>query len=181
MMFKRTFLQPQGILVFVLAAILGSCTAGSAYRLYEGEAKSPMQVSVLEGAQFFRQDWLNRYVDAVRFAQVDDIPIDNSVAYSRLEVEPGFHDVTVYFYWDMGSVRGLAPALVSYAATRDTLSRTLRFNARAGETYQVMAEPHFNSDRQDITTLSHVDFWVIDSAGNEIVSQAEGRYFPTPD
>lgn len=137
-----------------------------------------MQVSTVEGAQFLRQDWLNRYVDAVRFAQVDYTPIDNSVAFDRLEIEPGYHDITVYFYWDMGSARGLAPALVSYAATRDTLSRTLRFNARAGESYQVMAEPHFNSERHDITTLTHVDFWVVDSAGNEIVSRDEGRYSP---
>lgn len=137
-----------------------------------------MQVVTLEGAQFLRQDWLNRYVDAVRFSQVDDLSIDNSIAYNRLEIAPGYHDITVYFYWDMGSARGLAPALVSYAASRETLSRTLRFNARAGETYRVMAEPFFSSDRQDITTLTHVNFWVEDEAGNEIVSQNEGRYIP---
>lgn len=170
--------QRKAFLVLALALLLGGCLSGSVYQVYEGEPLSPMQVSTLEGAQFLRQDWLNRYVDAVRFSRVDDTPIDNSVAYNRLEVEPGFHDVTVYFYWDMGSVRGLAPALVSYAATRETLSRTLRFNARAGETYQVMAEPHFTAERQDITTLSHVDFWVVDSNGNEIVSREAGRYVP---
>lgn len=58
----------------------------------------------------------------------------------------------------MGSARGLAPALVSYAAARESLSRILRFEAEAGEVYRVMAERKFSSDRQDITTLSHVNF-----------------------
>ena len=162
--------------ICLLLPLLAACATGSAYRAYEGEPRSPMQVATLEGAQMLRQDWLNRYVDSVRFAQIDDGAIDNSVAYDRIEIEPGYHDVTVYFYWDMGSARGLAPALVSYAASQDTLSRTLRFNARAGETYRVFAEPSFNSDRQDITTLSHVDFWVEDSLGNAVVSRADGRY-----
>ena len=157
-------------------ALLQGCMAGSAYQVYEGETRPSMSISTLEGSQFLRQDWLNRYVDAVRFFAVDDTLIDNSVAYNRLEIEPGFHDIEVYFYWDMGSARGLAPALVSYAATRESLSRTLRFNARAGESYQVMAEPVFTAERQDITTLSHVDFWVVDSAGNEIVSRSAGRF-----
>ena len=33
-----------------------------------------------------------------------------------------------------------------------------------------MAEPQFSSDRQDITTLSHVNFWVEDSNGATAVS-----------
>ncbi len=168
----------KAVLLSLLAALLAACLAGPSYQVYEGERRSQIHIATLEGAQFLRQDWLNRYVDAVRFSQVDDIVIDNSVAYNRLEIEPGFHDISVYFYWDMGSVRGLAPALVSYAATRPSLSRSLRFNARAGESYQVRAEPHFNAERQDITTLSHVDFWVEDSNGNEIVTREEGRFVP---
>lgn len=164
----------------MLSLTLASCLSGLTYRIYEGEPRSSLQVATLQGDQLLRQDWLNRYVDAVRFSQVDEVTIDNSVAYGRLEVEPGFHDITVYFYWDMGSARGLAPALVSYAATRDSLSRTLRFNALAGESYRVMAEPRFNSERQDITTLTHVDFWVLDEDGNEIVTREQGRYIPTP-
>lgn len=166
-------------LMFLLVPmLLTACLSGSAYQVYEGEQLPRMQVATLEGSQFLRQDWLNRYVDAVRFAQVDDVVIDNSVAYNRLEVTPGFHDVTVYFYWDMGSARGLAPALVSYAASRESLSRTLRFNARAGESYRVFAEPRFSAERQDITTLTHVDFWIEDSAGNEIVSREQGQFIP---
>ncbi len=167
------------LLIICLIPLLTACLAGSAYQAYQGERLSEMQVATLEGAQFLRQDWLNRYVDAVRFSQVDELVIDNSVAYNRVEITPGYHDINVYFYWDMGSSRGLAPALVSYAATRDSLSRTLRFNARAGENYTVRAEPVFSADRQDITTLSHVNFWVEDEAGNEIVSRTEGRYVPS--
>jgi len=167
-------------LIFAILILLPGCMAGSAYRVYGDEVLSSTQAWVeLEGTQFLRQDWLNRYVDAVRFSRVDDVTIDNSVAYNRLEIEPGFHDIDVYFYWDMGSARGLAPALVSYSASRPSLSRTLRFNARAGASYQVMAEPVFNAERQDITTLSHVDFWVVDDAGNEIVSRESGRYVPS--
>jgi hypothetical protein len=39
-----------------------------------------------------------------------------------------------------------------------------------------MAHPHFNAERQDITTLSYVDFWVVDSNGNEVVSRADGSF-----
>ena len=35
-----------------------------------------------------------------------------------------------------------------------------------------MAEPQFSSDRQDITTLSHVNFWVEESNGATAVSRA---------
>ncbi len=166
------------LLILLSCFFLGACVSGSAYQAYSGVRLSDMQVATVEGAQFLRQDWLNRYVDAVRFSQVDDLTIDNSVLYNRLEITPGYHDITVYFYWDMGSARGLAPALVNYAASREPLSRTLHFNARAGERYRVMAEPFFSSDRQDITTLTHVNFWVEDSAGNAIVSRGEGRYDP---
>lgn len=166
------------IILGLICLSLTACLSGSVYQVYEGDRRSSLQVAMLEGSQFLRQDWLNRYIDAVRFSHVDGVEIDNSVAYRQLEIEPGYHDIDVYFYWDMGSARGLAPALVSYAASRDTLSRRLRFNALASKRYTVMAEPHFNSERQDVTTLSHVDFWVEDEAGNEIVSRDQGRYFP---
>ena len=39
-----------------------------------------------------------------------------------------------------------------------------------------MAEPQFSSDRQDITTLSYVNFWVEDSNGATAVSRARGSY-----
>ena len=171
----------KAFLLLSLLASLSACLGGTAYRVYEGDPRPSNSVAVLEGAQFLRQDWLNRYVDSVRFSSVDDTMVDNNVAYNRIEIEPGIHDVHVYFYWDMGTARGLAPALVSYAASRDTLSRTLRFHARAGQVYRVMAEPHFSGDRQDITSLSHVDFWIEDQNGNQIVSRRDGSYFPPSD
>lgn len=166
----------QFLILAILVVFLPGCTNGSAYRAYDGEVRSTMQIATLEGSQFLRQDWLNRYMDAVRFSRIDGNTIDDSVDYDRIEIEPGYHDVTVYFYWDMGTARGLAPALVSYAASQEELSRTLRFNARAGEVYRVMAEPHFDAERQDITTLSYVNFWVVDSNGNEVVSRADGSF-----
>ncbi len=166
------------VLLTALSGLLVGCSAGTTFRTYGGEALSSMQVAVIQGAQFLRQDWLNRYIDSVRFAQVDDVPVESNVRYSSVEVTPGFHDINVYFYWDMGSARGLAPALVSYAASRETLSRTLRFNARAGEVYTVRAQPIFHPGPREITNLSHVDFWVEDQRGNEIVTREEGRYSP---
>ncbi|MCY4265543.1 MAG: hypothetical protein OXE78_11905 [Gammaproteobacteria bacterium] len=171
----------QFLFSFILTCLLSACTVGSVYRVYQGERLPALAIATLEGSQFLRQDWLNRYTDAVRFAQVDDIAIENSVAYNRLELAPGFHDVTVYFYWDMGSARGMAPALVSYAVSRDSMSRRMRFNARAGEFYRVMAEPHFTGSRQDITTLTHVDFWIVDRDGNEIVTREAGCFIPEVD
>ena len=174
---RRQFIHRLLILLPLLLS-LTACLGSSTFRAYEGEVLSSMQVAVIRGAQFLRQDWLNRYIDSVRFSRVDESPVGANIEYSSVEVTPGFHDITVYFYWDLGSQRGLAPALVSYAAERDTLSRTLRFNARAGESYLVQAQPVFYPGRREITNLSHVDFWVEDEAGNEIVSREEGRYIP---
>lgn len=162
-----------------LLIALVACTVSSvAYKAYIGEVRQDLALSVLQGASFARQELLNRYVDFVRFSSVDEIPIDNSERYSAIQITPGYHDVKVYFSWDLGSQRGLAPALVNYAASRATTSRTLRFNARAGELYTVRAQPVFNDARRDITTLTYVDFWIVDSAGNEIVTREEGRYVP---
>jgi len=158
-----------------------SCAGISTFQAYEGDARSNIQVALLSGAQYLRQDLINRYVDSVRFTRVDTIQVDGSREYDSVAVAPGFHDVTVYFYWDLGSTRGLAPALVSYAASRETLSRTLRFNALAGQSYTIHAQPVFNEgeEQRDITTISHVDFWVEDGNGNEIVTRAQGRYVAT--
>lgn len=165
----------------LLASALVSCAGVGTFQAYEGERRSELQVAVLEGESYLRQDWLNRYVDSVRFHRVDDMEIEDSDNYSRVEVAPGFHDITVYFYWDLGNQRGLSQALVQYASTGETLSRALRFNARAGERYTVRAEPVFYQDgRRDITNLSHVNFWVEDGQGNSVVTREEGRYVPSP-
>jgi hypothetical protein len=170
----------QGVLIALLACCISSCSSSLTYRAYLGEPKAALRVSLIRGSQYTRQDSINRYVDAVKFASIDGVEIDDSRSFKSLEVEPGFHDLEVYFYWDMGSQRGLAPALVSYAMSKENLSRKLRFNARAGMEYVVKAQPYFEQSlKEDITTLSHVDFWVEDMNGIEIVSKAAGRYDPS--
>lgn len=170
----------QKILMYLPVLVMLCSCAGitTTYKAYEGETRQARQLSLVEGARFNRQDWLNRYVDSVRFASVDGNLIEHSDAYRSIQITPGFHDLRVYFFWDLGSQRGLAPALVSYASSRDTLSRTLRFNALAGESYLVRAQPVFRAGRREITTLLHVNFWIVDRQGNEIVSREEGRYTP---
>jgi len=70
---------------------------------------------------------------------------------------------------------------VQYASSRQTLSRTLSFDARAGERYTVLARPVFAEEgRRDITNMAYVDFWVEDDNGNEVVSREQGRYISTP-
>jgi len=160
--------------------MLGACSGtATAYKAYLGELRQDLQLAVLEGTSFVRRDLINRYVDTVRFFSIDDIPIENSQDHQSVQIAPGFHDVRVYFSWDTGSQRGLAPALVDYAANRETMSRVLTFNARAGESYRIRAQPYFNDQRKDITTLSHVDFWVVDGQGKEIVARDKGRYIPS--
>ena len=83
----------------------------------------------------------------MRFAQVDRSVTVNSVEHGPIESKLGSDEVAVYFGWEMSSARGLAPALVSYAAAKEFMSRTLRFEALAGEVCQVMEGPQFCSDR----------------------------------
>lgn len=165
-------------LIVGLSLVLGlaACSSSGTFRAYNGDARSELQVAQIRGESYLRQDWLNRYVDSVRFARVDDFPIEESIVYNRVEVTPGFHDIRVYFYWDLGTQRGLAQALVQYASTQESLSRTLRFNALAGQNYTVRAEPVFEEGRRDITNISHVNFWVEDSRGNVVVSKAAGGF-----
>jgi hypothetical protein len=177
---KEQFRQiPRRFMLVAALLMFSACnSSGIAYKAYLGEVRDDIQLSVLQGGQMVRSDWINRYIDAVRFSQVDETPIQNSNDHEAIQIAPGFHEIRVYFAWDLGSQRGLAPALVNYISTQPNLSRTLRFNARAGEIYSVQAEPVFRDEVQDITTLSHVDFWVVDGNGNHVVSQEDGRYIP---
>ncbi|MDP6536649.1 MAG: hypothetical protein QGG02_10050 [Gammaproteobacteria bacterium] len=167
------------LLVCVMMAMTGCAGIALPYKAYLGEIRQDLQLSTLAGSSYQRVDMINRYVDTVRFMSVDEISIQNSQQYDSIQIEPGFHEVRVYFSWDLGVQRGLAPAMVDYARTRDHVSRTLRFNARAGESYSVNAQPFFDSPSRNITTLSHVDFWVVDANGTEIVTQEQGRYIPS--
>lgn len=166
------------LLICLLMTVAGCTNTAGVYKAYFGTPREDLQLAQINGAKFIRTDWINRYTDAVRFLAVDDTPIDNPEEYDSIQIEPGYHDLKVYFSWDMGSQRGLAPALVNYAANRDTMSRTLRFNALSGERYTVRAEPVFDSQRNDITDLLYVNFWIEDREGNEVVSRDSGRYLP---
>lgn len=167
------------LILLPLLTVLTACSMDvGVYKAYIGTPLADLQVAEIDGAQFVRTDWINRYIDVVRFLSVDGMSIDNPEEFHSIHIEPGYHDLKVYFSWDMGSQRGLAPALVNYAANRDTMSRILRFNALSGERYIVRAEPVFNSQRRDITDLLYVDFWIEDLDGNEIVSRESGRYLP---
>ena len=83
----------------------------------------------------------------MRFAQVDRKVTVNSVEHEPIEIKSGSDEVAVYFGWEICCARCLAPALFSYAAAKEFLSRTLRFDALAGEVCQVMEGPQFSSDR----------------------------------
>ncbi|MBL4572546.1 MAG: hypothetical protein JKY86_05665 [Gammaproteobacteria bacterium] len=166
------------LLLSALLLTLAACAAPVPYKAYFGEPRQAMQLSTVQGRNFVRTDLLNRYIDTIRFIEVDEIPVTNSDQHRSIQIAPGFHDIKVYFSWDLGSLRGLAPAMLDYSKTRENISRTLRFNARAGEAYSVMANPVFSDSRHDITTLSYVDFWVVNEDGNEVVSKEAGRYQP---
>lgn len=172
-------MRPLNLTASLLAlSLLAGCGSSYTYKAYLGEPREALRVATVEGYQYVRQDIINRYVDGVKFAAIDGVEIDESLNYNSLEVAPGFHDLDVYFYWDMGSQKGLASALVSYATDKESMNRTLRFNSRAGMTYSVKAKPYFIDEKEDITNLSHVDFWVEDQNGVEIVSREAGSYQP---
>ena len=166
------------LLLSMLLLTLAACAAPTPYKAYIGDPRQDMRLATVEGGSFARTDLLNRYVDTIRFIEVDGMPVTSSDQHRAIQITPGFHDIKVYFSWDLGTLRGLAPAMVDYSKTRENISRTLHFNARAGETYSVKAKPIFNDRRHDITTLSHVNFWVEDEDGIEVVSREAGRYKP---
>ena len=166
------------LLLSALLLTLTACAAHTPYKAYFGDPREDMQLATVQGGSFIRVEMLNRYLDTIRFIEVDDIPVTNSDQHRSIHITPGFHDIKVYFSWDLGSLRGLAPAMVDYSKNRENISRTLRFNARAGEAYSVMANPVFDGSRYNITSLSYVDFWVENEEGIEIVSKEAGRYQP---
>ncbi len=162
-----------------LAAALSSCiTAETPYKGYSGEVRPSSQLALVKGDYFYRKDWLNSYVDAVRFLRIDKDVIENSRAYDEVLLDPGMRELQVYYSWDMGARKGLAPALVSYASTRETTSRVLHIRAEAGKVYSVKATPVFDGNPGDISSLAHVDFWVEDSEGHIVLSREEGRFRP---
>ena len=92
--------------VLLLSAVAVGCGSVGPYQAYSGDRLPANAVATLEGSQYLRQDWLYRYIDAVRFAQVDGEAPVNSVEHERVEIKPGAHEFAVYFYWDIGSAPG---------------------------------------------------------------------------
>lgn len=172
-------LRSRRLLLLPLLLTLLACTAVQIpYKAYVGAERPATALALVRGDFFYRKDFLNSYVDAVRFQRVDDQVIENSRAWGEVQMMPGARELEVYYSWDMGARIGLAPALVSYAAHRDSVSRTLSLKAEAGRTYSVKAEPVFNGNPSDITALAYVDFWVEDDRGRVVLSKEEGRYRP---
>ena len=83
--------------MLLLSAVVIGCGAVGAYQAYSGDRLTANAVAILEGSQCLRQDWLNRYIDAVRFAQVDGEAIVNSVEHVRVEIKPGDHKLPFTF------------------------------------------------------------------------------------
>lgn len=144
-----------------------------------GELGGSVQSAMIRGGEMVRTDLMSRYVDMVRFLRVDDHRLASTDKIGAVEVPAGQHEIEVYYSWDHGSQRGLAPALVDYALAQAEVRRVLRFDAQPGETYTVQAEPKFQGERRDITTLSHVEFWVEDQAGT-VVASADSRRAAQP-
>lgn len=175
----RFFLATRRLLLLPLLCLLLACSSTQApYKAYEGAERPATALALVRGDFYYRKDFLNSYVDAVRFQRVDNQLIENSRAFSEVLLAPGTRELEVYYSWDMGARIGLAPALVSYASSRQAISRTLRVTLEAGRQYQVKAEPVFNGNPGDIGSLQHVDFWVEDDRGRVILSREEGRYRP---
>lgn len=172
---RRHCAKPWGVLLCSL--LLSACAIIDVpYRAYDGVELPLSQLALVKGDFYYRKDWLNSYVDAVRFQRVDNHPIENSRAWDQVLMQPGLRELEVYYSWDMGARIGLAPALVNYASSRETVSRTLQFRAEPGKSYSVKAEPVFSGNPGDIASLDYVDFWVEDSEGHVVLSREEGRF-----
>lgn len=160
-------------LALLLACVLGACASvREPLKAYAGDPLPESELALVSGDVFYRKDWLNSYVDSVRFIRVDDHQIDNNRAYDELFLQPGSRELEVYYSWGMGARIGLAPAMVNYAASREAISQVLILEAKAGEHYFVRMKPVFSGHGSDINSLDYVEFWVEDSSGR-VVSRAQ--------
>ena len=97
-------------LVFLLSVVAVSCGAVGTYRAYSVDYLPACSVTALEGSQYLHQEWLNRDVDVMRFAQVDRKVIVNIAEHEPIEIKSGSHETAVYFCWGMDRERSLTPA-----------------------------------------------------------------------
>ena len=83
--------------MFLLSLV--SCSAVGPYRAYSVDQLSAYSVTTLEGSQYLHQDWVNHYVDVMRFAPVNRKVIVDSAEYEPLKIKSGSHETAVYFCW----------------------------------------------------------------------------------
>ena len=70
--------------MFLLSVAAVGCGAVGPYRAYSVDQLPAYSVTALERSQYKHQEWLNRYVDAMRFAQVDRKVIVKGLSVSLL-------------------------------------------------------------------------------------------------
>lgn len=145
------------LLSLFFMSILHACASvREPFKAYAGDMLPPSEVALVSGDVFYRRDWLNSYVDTVRFLRIDGQTIDNSRAHNEVYLAPGERELEVYYSWDMGTRIGLAPAMVSYAESHELISGVLHLEVRAGERYIVKMKPVFSGEATDIIGRAHV-------------------------
>ena len=84
-------------LVFLLSLV--GCGAVGPYRAYSVDQLSAYSVTTLEGSQYLHQDWVNHYVDVMRFAPVDRKVMVDSAEQDPTKIESGSYETAVYSCW----------------------------------------------------------------------------------
>ena len=79
-------------LVFLLSVAAVVCGAAGPNRAYSGDQLPAKAVTTLKGS-YLHQHWLNRYIDAVRFARVDRKVIVKSAEHEPIEIKSGSHEL----------------------------------------------------------------------------------------
>ena len=83
--------------MFLLSLV--GCGAVGPYRAYSVDQLSAYSVTTLEGSQYLHQDWVNHYVDVMRFAPVDRKVIVDSAEHEPIKIKSVSHETAVYFCW----------------------------------------------------------------------------------
>ena len=84
-------------LVFLLSVV--GCGAVGPYRAYSVDQLSDYSVTTLEGSRYLHQDWVNHYVDVIRFAPVDRTVMVDSSKHEPTKIKSGSHETAVYLCW----------------------------------------------------------------------------------
>ena len=78
------------LLLSALLLTLAACAAHAPYKSYFGDPRQDIQLATVLGGSFIRVDMLNRYLDAIRFIEVDDIPVTNSDQHRSIQITLDF-------------------------------------------------------------------------------------------